>query len=110
MVSSLKLQNLVLRCYAEADRDDTWFAICLDLNLYARADSFPEAKQKLNLLISSYMKEAVSKDADYVGDLIPRRAPLYFWVRYMFFMLINRIHRLTSIHNFKLPLPLVPAS
>lgn len=110
MIASLKPRNLILRCFAEQDQDETWFVICLDLNLYARADTLQEAKYKLNRLISCYLNEAVVKDAEYIGDLIPRRAPLHFWLRYMFFMMIEHIHHFASRHFFKLPLPLVPAS
>lgn len=105
----MKVDDLILRCYAEEDEDGSWFAICLDLNLYARGDSFSEARLNLNKLTRSYLSEAVNKHAEYIGDLIPRRAPIYFWLRYYFIRALSSIHRLTSKHEFKMPLPLAPA-
>ena len=104
----MKANQLVLRCYAEKD-DGSWFAICLDLNLYARGDTFEEAKVKLGNLISGYLKDAVTKDADYFSDLVPRKAPLGFWVRYFCIWCLVRLHQATLARRFILPLPLVPA-
>ena len=80
----LKLRDLVLRCYAEQEADGTWFTICLALNLYARGDSYEQARQKLHSVIAAYLRDAVTVDSEHIGDLIPRPAPLYFWLRYAF--------------------------
>ncbi len=109
MKPCIKPTNLVLRCYAEEEKDGTWFAICLDLNVYARGDNFSEVRSKLNQLIRSYVREAVEKDAEYVSDLLPRRAPVYFWLRYALIVAMGHIHRLASRQEFKVPVPLVPA-
>lgn len=109
MKNRIKLGELVLPCYAEQESDGSWFAICLELNLYARGDNFQEARSKLNRLIRAYLQEAVSKHADYISDLIPRRAPFYFWARYYLIKALSSIHRLASKQEFKLPLPVVPA-
>ena len=107
----MKIDDLVLRCYAEQEKDGTWFAICLELNLYARGDSYAEARTKLNKLTSCYLKEAIEKDSQYFGDLVPRRAPLSFWARYICLKTLHRIFRhMTSKQEFTLPVPLVPAT
>jgi predicted RNase H-like HicB family nuclease len=106
----MKPSNLVLRGFAERDEDGSWFAICLELNLYARGDSFEEAKDKLQRLIRTYLSEAVNEDADYVDDLVPRRAPLYFWLRYATIWCLSRLHQARQQgRRFKIPLPMVPA-
>ncbi len=106
----MKINDLVLRCYAEQEKDSTWFAICLDLNLYARGDSYEEARTKLNKLAICYLREAIEKDSEYFEDLVPRRAPIGFWTRYMCAKMMSLIaHRLPSKHEFTMPLPLVPA-
>lgn len=106
----MKVTDLILRGYAEREKDGTWFTICLDLNLYARGDSYEEARTKLNKLVICYLKEAVEKDSQYFSDLVPRRAPLGFWTRYLCIKAIGLITpKLTSMHEFTLPLPLVPA-
>lgn len=81
-MAELKPKNLTLRCYAEREGDGSWFAMCVDLNLYARGDSFEEAKSKLHVFIHEYVTEALTVDSDYVGDLLPRLAPLKFRLRY----------------------------
>lgn len=74
--------RLHLRCFGRKDDDGTWFAMCLDLNLYARGDSVEEAQKKLHGAICDYVNDAFGDDAAYKGDLIPRRAPLSFWAEY----------------------------
>lgn len=106
----MKINDLVLRCYAERERDGSWFAICLDLNLYARGDSSEEARVKLNKLAICYLKEAIEKDSEYFSDLVPRRAPFGFWTRYLYAKLMSLIHHQSSKHEFTMPLPLVPAA
>ena len=71
-----------LRCYAEREEDGSWFALCLDLNLYSRGDSFDEAKAKLDRLVGGYLKEALTKDKEHFHALVPRHAPRYFKRRY----------------------------
>lgn len=106
----MKPNDLILRCLAMRDDDASWFAICLDLNLYARADSFDEVKAKLNAFIREYLQEALTVDADHIGDLIPRRAPLYFWLLYFAAWCKHSLHRATQAKKFTLHLPVVPAA
>ena len=110
---TMKAKELILRCYAEPDEDGSWFAICIDLNLYARGDSFDQAKIKLNGIIHEYVVEAFTVDANYFSDLIPRRAPLFFRVRYrtieFLVSCIGAAHWLKS-RLFESHLPLVPAA
>ena len=73
-----------LRCYAEMESDGSWFAICLDLNIYARGVGLCEVRESLNNLVVDYIDEAYGKDRAYVSDLVPRRAPNYFFVRYYY--------------------------
>lgn len=111
MRARLKADELILRCFAEQDpQDGTWFAMCLDLNLYARGDSYAEVRRKLHDVIVAYLKDAiVGAERDHVGDLIPRRAPLYFWFRYACIWCRSKLHQLTTARRFKETLPLVPA-
>jgi hypothetical protein len=74
--------DIVLRCYAERERDGSWFAICIDLNLAAQAGSAKEVKAKLHAQIEQYVREALTVDRQYIDDLMPRRAPLSFRIRY----------------------------
>ena len=105
----VRLSNLVLRCYAEQEADGSWFAICLSLNLYARGDSYDHARKKLHAVIGSYLKDALTVDSEYVDDLIPRRAPLYFWLRYALIWCLVQLRDVATMRSFKEYLPLVPA-
>lgn len=106
---AVRLRNLVLRCYAEKEADGTWFTICLALNLYARGDSYEHARQKLHAVISAYLRDAVTVDSEHVGDLIPRPAPLYFWLRYAFIWFCVKVRDAATLRKFKEALPLIPA-
>jgi len=76
----------VLRCYAERDADGTWFAMCLDLNLYARADSPREAQQQLHDAIVAHLEAANEMAPEDKRDLVPRPAPLRFRLRYAYLL------------------------
>lgn len=94
----MKPKKLVLRCYAD-DTGGYWTAYCLDLTLYATGNSFEEAKYKLDEEIEEYIAAATDgPDAQFIDQLIPRRAPLGAWLRYYrswfqcyFFWLIARL-------------------
>lgn len=77
----------VLRCYAEKDADGTWFAMCLDLNLYARADSFQEARDELHQIIVNHVTRVLQLPEDERVHLLSRPAPLPFRLRYAYLML-----------------------
>ncbi len=108
----MKLSDLILRCYVEREADGTWFAMCIDLNLYARAESDHAVKQKMHGFIKEYISEALTKDVDYVGDLIPRRAPWPFRLKYHWIALQCAFHDATrdrTHSRFNEHLPVVPA-
>ncbi len=105
----MKPSQLVLRCLAERDKDQSWFVICLDLNLYARDDTFEQAKTKLGQLISEYIREALTTDAQYAEGLLLRPAPLYFWAKYAVAWCLWKVHQVGEWRKFKLFLPMLPA-
>lgn len=108
---NLKPNQLVLRCFAERDQDGSWFTMCLDLNLYARGDSYEHARKKLHSVIVAYLKDALAgPEKDYISDLIPRPAPLYFWLRYAFIWCCVKLRNVTNKRKFREFLPLVPAA
>jgi hypothetical protein len=78
----IKPQQLILRCYAE-QKGHVWQAFCLDLNLAVQGNSRAEVKGKLHSQISEYLHDAlVGEDRAYANQLLKRRAPLGFWVKY----------------------------
>jgi predicted RNase H-like HicB family nuclease len=105
----MKLRDLKLRCFAERESDGTWFAMCLQLNLYARGDSLNEAQRKLHDVMRSYITDALTEDAQYLDDLLPRRAPAYFYLRYAYVWCCVRIAHAKNMVKYNEALPLVPA-
>lgn len=101
--------DLILRCYAEQERNGTWFGICVDLNLAAQGDSFEEVRTKLHDMIRDYLADALTVDEQYIGDLIPRKAPLYFQARYHLLAWLERFRKVAARRLFTEHLPLVPA-
>lgn len=62
-------------------KNNLYIAACLDLTLAAQADTPELAKMKLEEQIKDYLLEALS-DKQYAFDLLNRKAPLSWWVRY----------------------------
>jgi hypothetical protein len=105
----MKAKELLLRCYAAKETDGSWYAICLDLNLFAQADSLQDVKVKLHTMLKEYITEAVTVDKEYAGSLLCRKAPFSFFARYYFAYIMNLFHTLKNTRTFNDPLPLVPA-
>lgn len=102
--------SIILRCLAEQDEPDSWFAICLDLNVYARAPTYEQARTRLYQEIDQYLQEAYTVDHEHFSDLVPRRAPLRFWFRYGVGSLLHGGASLFgAARRFKKTVPLIPA-
>lgn len=85
------MQKPILHCYIEKDTNGSWFAICIDLNLCLNASSSSEAKTQLLEMIHAYIKEAATSDRPHFDDLIPRRAPVRFVLKYYWYWFLNHI-------------------
>lgn len=71
-----------VRGYAERQCDQ-WVAVCLDFTLAAQADTLEEVRSKLDAQIEDYLYDALQGDARaHAYQLLQRRAPLYFWLKY----------------------------
>jgi len=107
-------REIVLKCLLERDKADSWFAICLDLNVYARASSRDQARARLKEEIEHYLSEAYTKDQDHFADLVWRRAPVRFWFSYYVAGIKEkffgpRAPRRSGISGYHATVPLVPA-
>jgi hypothetical protein len=104
----MKPGQLILRCYGEK-KGEIWQAFCLDLNLAAQGNSFTEVRAKLYCQIESYLYDAIEgEDKQYAEQLLNRKAPLYFWIKYYAYKLINEVrqakHGIRTIFNEVVPL------
>jgi hypothetical protein len=102
--------KLILHCYAEY-KNGQWNVYCLDFTLAAQADTFSEAKAKIEAMIYEYVYDAtVGEHKDYADQLLNRRAPLTEWLKY--YLLVFRFkftHTKRGIyHLFTESIPLAP--
>lgn len=111
----IKPNQLVLRCYAER-KDGQWQAFCLDFDLASQADSFKDAKKKLEVQIAEYVYDAlVGEDRDHSAQLLSRRAPISQWAKYYLYVALCKLNKLFSGDGngphkpFREPVPLKPA-
>ncbi|MEX0783075.1 MAG: hypothetical protein WD557_10525 [Dehalococcoidia bacterium] len=72
--------EITLRCFSERRRDGTWYAHCIDLTLDAEADSYLEARKKLDVAIIQYLEWAL--ETAHSKREILRPSPLVFRLRY----------------------------
>lgn len=109
----MRPEDLILRGFTKLD-GDSYFSICLDLNIYARGDTPEQATDKCLGFVCEYIEEAYSEDIEHFSDLVPRKAPLRFWVEYRFMRLViqvlSRFHAAANkpknVGPFKRPLPM----
>lgn len=110
--------KLLVRCLATPTRDGQWQAFSLEFGLAVQGESFPEVKRKLELMIASYLFDAlVGQDRDHAGELLHRRAPIGIFVRFHLVRLLGALLRpfMASLNGkgpkaFFEPMPLQPAS
>ena len=100
-------RDLILRCYVK-EEEGVWVAVCLDLNLAAQAESSKEARTKLESMISSYVSEALTTDAQYADQLLTRSAPLSEWAKYYYYRVLDAWHK-NHHFAFNEVMPLRPA-
>jgi hypothetical protein len=101
-------KELIVKCYSEQD-GVCWVAVCLDFNLAAQGDTFEEVKGKLEAMIAEYVYDALAgEDKHYAAQLLLRRAPLFFWLKYYFIKLKIAVFHSTE-HIFNETMPLIPA-
>jgi len=96
----MKINTLILRCYARY-HEGQWIAFCLDFDLAAQADTFEQAKTKLESMIKEYVFDAlVGEDKGYAEQLLTRKAPLFEWLKYYYYVFMFRlIHAKTGLYH-----------
>jgi hypothetical protein len=103
----MKSEQLILKCYVEPE-EGAWVAVCLDFNLAAQAESSDAARRKLEAMILSYVREALTVDREYADQLLTRKAPWPAWVRYYLHVWLARLSQ-HSGNAFHEVMPLRPA-
>ena len=83
-------KSILLRGYIEQVGKGDFFAICLTTNVCTRGSSIEEAEQSLYEAVGLYLKTAVA--ASELDHWVPRRAPLYHYLRYLQIWLQTKFH------------------
>jgi hypothetical protein len=107
----MKATRLILRIYGEKS-DGQWSLICLDFSLAAQADTIEEAKAILRSQIREYLMDAVmGQDREYAFQLLSRRAPLKYWLKWWYGLAVRCIvgHADKQHKAYRQAMPLVPA-
>ena len=84
------------RCYVYKAAPERYLADCLDLTLMGEGATPQQAMADLEETILGYLEAVYAsgeKDA-----FIPRRAPLYRWLRFYKHLLLNSLRALFALH------------
>ena len=109
----MKPTDLVLKGYAERDKNGMWHAVCLDFCLSTQGDSFEEVMKKMHEQIRDYIEDAVvGEDKAHVEYLFNRKAPAHQWIKYYGYGALCKLHIIKNgfakLFREPLPLTLVP--
>ena len=84
------------RCYVYQAAHGRYLADCLDLTLMGEGETPQKAMADLQEVILGYL-EAVQASGEQ-DAFIPRRAPLYRWLRFYKHLLLNSLRALFALH------------
>jgi hypothetical protein len=101
-----------IRCYARREAPGAWVALCLDFDLAAQGETFEEARNHLDGMITEYVADALTgPDRDHAASLLNRRAPWRYWLHYYLLGLVQLVRGRTpaSRQLFQETLPLAVA-
>lgn len=100
----LNPEKLVLRCMA-LQRKGYWLAMCIDLDLAVQADTAQKARELLKQQMATYVADALTIDSEHAGELLRRKAPLFYRAMYYCFKFLNAHKRKLT---YEAAMPLVP--
>ena len=85
--------------------------MCLDFTLAVQSDNLDDAEQLLKEQIEMYLRDAiVGQDVEYAENLLKRRAPMKYWLKYYLFRIRESFtHRRNSHIAQSRTIPMVPA-
>jgi hypothetical protein len=92
------IPRIVLKGYILRREDGHCDGVCLTLNLVVQGNTMDETERKLNTLMRDYLMDA-RKDGTW-DDLVPRRAPLHYYLHYYYLNLLMHFDRLKDFKLF----------
>lgn len=91
--NTMNPKQTILRCYAEK-KDNIWQAFCIDLNLAVQGETRDEVRTKLHQQIVSYLYDALEgEDKEYAAQLLNRKAPIGFRIKYAFYKILMNFYK-----------------
>ena len=94
----MKPIDLIVRCMAWRD-GDLWIATSIDLGLAAQGHTRDEARDALHAQISTYVRDAMTRDSSHVDVLLERKAPFADQLRFAFWHWVANRPRLRASAN-----------
>jgi hypothetical protein len=83
--------GLTVRCIAEP-KNGQWQAFSLEFGLAAQSDSLEDVKRSLDLMIRSYVHDAlVGEDREHAHELLSRRATWPVYLRYYLACIFSKV-------------------
>jgi hypothetical protein len=99
--------GLTVRCIVEP-KNGQWQAFSLEFGLAAQADSREDAKRRLDLMIRSYVHDAlVGEDREHAHELLTRRATWSVYFRYYLSCIFSKAGSMSN-ETYHDPLALDP--
>lgn len=106
----MKPRDFLVRCVAFKEGGQ-WVGVCLNFDLAAQADTLQEVQDALDDQVRTYIREALAgPDRAFAPDLLRRRAPLKYWIRYWMALFAHKLRvNFKNTQEYESPLPLMPA-
>lgn len=103
----MRMEQLFLRCYAKQMTNGQWYAMCIDLNIDAEAESLQGVKASLEDAILGYLETVTDTDNRSSFEALLRRpASLSHRLFYYFAKHVTKIHSVVKSHAFEEPVPI----
>jgi hypothetical protein len=107
-VATVKPIQLVVRCIAEK-KGDQWQAFSLEFGLAVQGDTLPQVKHKLDLMLRSYVFDALlGEDRAHAAALMSRKATFGVYAKYYSFCALSFVSTLKDRILYREPMPLGP--
>lgn len=103
----MRTEQLFLRCYAKQMTNGQWYAMCIDLNIDAEAETLQSVKFSLEDAILGYLETVMDTDNRSSFEALLRRpASLSHRLFYYFTKHVTKIHSIVNSHAFEESVPI----
>lgn len=108
----VRVVKLLVRCVAERVAKDQWQAFSLEFGLAAQGSTSREAQNKLESMVESYVREALTEDRDHAEYLLNRKSGWSVYLKYYRARIASSLQfNVRGSHggfSYQRPLPLEP--